>query len=158
MEMTFDTQILEPGFDMSGTHLVAASAGTGKTYNIQNIYARIIMENDCQVSQVQVMTFTEAATKELKDRLHAVLKDLQHRFAKEPKPCEGKDEEDTARRNERADRLIACAADKAKARQRVELALLDFDNAAITTIHGFCQRVLTRYACETGITLAMTIE
>ena len=74
MEMTFDTQILEPGFDMCGTHLVAASAGTGKTYNIQNIYARIIMENDYQVSQVQVMTFTEAATKELKDRLHAVLK------------------------------------------------------------------------------------
>ncbi|MBO4513449.1 MAG: UvrD-helicase domain-containing protein [Victivallales bacterium] len=156
MEMTFDTQILEPGFDMSGTHLVAASAGTGKTYNIQNIYARIIMENDYQVSQVQVMTFTEAATKELKDRLHAVLKDLQHRFAGEA--CDGKDEDDTARRNERADKLIACAADKDRARQRVELALLDFDNAAITTIHGFCQRVLARYAFETGINLAMTIE
>ncbi len=156
MEITFDTQILEPGFDISGTHLVAASAGTGKTYNIQNIYARIIMENDFQVSQVQVMTFTEAATKELKDRLHAVLKDLQHRFAGEP--CDGKDEDDTKRRNERADKLIACAADKNRARQRVELALLDFDNAAITTIHGFCQRVLTRYAFETGINLAMTIE
>lgn len=156
MEMTFDTQILEPGFDMCGTHLVAASAGTGKTYNIQNIYARIIMENDYQVSQVQVMTFTEAATKELKDRLHAVLKDLQHHFAGEA--CDGKDEDDTKRRNERADKLIACTADKNRARQRVELALLDFDNAAITTIHGFCQRVLTRYAFETGINLAMTIE
>ena len=153
---TFDQRIFDPNFSLDGTHLVAASAGTGKTYNIQNIYARIIMEKGFQVSQIQVMTFTDAATKELKDRLHAVLKDLQQCFA--GKSCEGKNEKDTKARNQRARALVSCIADRNIARQRVELALLEFDNAAITTIHGFCQRVLMRYAFETGINLAMSIE
>lgn len=96
------------------------------------------------------MTFTDAATKELKDRLHAILKDLQRCLDPKKRDAESKDS--------RADRLVECIADKNLARQRVELALLDFDNAAITTIHGFCQRVLTRYAFETGINLSMSIE
>ena len=143
----FDEEIFRPEFKLDGAHLVAASAGTGKTYNIQNIYARLLLDRGYQVSQIQVMTFTEAATKELKARLHSILKDLQKRFAGEE--CED---------NTRADKLIACVKDWAAARKQVELALLDFDNAAITTIHGFCQRVLTRYAFETGINLAMSIE
>ena len=48
--------------DRRGLHLIEASAGTGKTYNIQNIYARLIMEEtDFKVANILVMTYTEAA-------------------------------------------------------------------------------------------------
>ena len=69
MCMGFNEQIFDPSFSMEGPHLVAASAGTGKTHNIQNIYARLIAEKGYRTSQIQVMTFTEKATKELRDRV-----------------------------------------------------------------------------------------
>ena len=157
MDHDFNNEIYSSSFQVNqGAHLIEASAGTGKTYNIQNLYARFIMETDSKVANILVMTFTEAATKELRDRLHAVLEDLQRVFAK--LPCEGNSEKEKKERKVRAEKLIACASNQAYARQRVELALLEFDNAAISTIHGFCQRVLTRYAFETGMNLSQDIQ
>jgi exodeoxyribonuclease V beta subunit len=121
---------------------VAASAGTGKTYNIQNIYARLIAEKGFRVSQIQVMTFTEAATKELRDRVRAVLSNMARFLAGE---TEGLKQEEL----DRLAKLRACARDDAVARARVELALMEFDQAAISTIHGFCRRALVRFAFET---------
>ena len=149
MPSIFNQAIFEKDFPLEGVHLVAASAGTGKTYNIQNIYARLIMERGLRVSEIQVMTFTEAATAELRDRLRTMLKDLQTRLSPNPHDCDGKDETERASRNERADKLIQCADDRSYARNQVELALLEFDNATISTIHGFCSRALNRYAFET---------
>ena len=149
----FNKEIFDAGFDLKGTHLVEASAGTGKTYNIQNIYARLIMETDFRVANILVMTFTEAATKELRERLYMVLTDIKSRF--DGKDCDGKDDKDIQRRNQRADDLINIGDPTPEQKKvkllRVELALAEFDNAAISTIHGFCQRVLKRYAFETGI-------
>ncbi|MBR6471886.1 MAG: UvrD-helicase domain-containing protein [Victivallales bacterium] len=157
MDHDFNNEIYSPTFQVNqGAHLIEASAGTGKTYNIQNLYARFIMETDFKVANILVMTYTEAATKELRERLHTVLEDLQRCFA--GIPCEGKSEREIHERAERAGKLIACPSDKASARQRVELALLEFDYAAISTIHGFCQRVLTRYAFETGMNLSQEIQ
>ena len=142
-----------------GVHLIEASAGTGKTYNIQNIYARLVMETDFRVSNILVMTFTEAATQELRERLRAILLDLQKRLKDSPENCDGDDPEDVERRNSRADNLIACAnGERRTKRLRVELAIGEFDNAAISTIHGFCERVLKRYAFEIGIPLAKEIK
>ena len=154
----FNEEIFRPEFPLEGAHLVAASAGTGKTYNIQNIYARLIMEKGWRVSEIQVMTFTEAATKELRDRLRAILIDLQLRL--DGKSCQGKDDADTTLRNQRADRLIqATAATPQEQRMRsVMLALLEFDSAAISTIHGFCGRALARFAFETRMTFRPEIE
>ncbi len=149
MPVIFNHAIFEKDFPLEGVHLVAASAGTGKTYNIQNIYGRLIMEKGFRVSEIQVMTYTEAATAELRDRLRTLLKDLQARLAPELHDCEGKDEKDQRARNDRADSLIQCAPDRDFARNQVELALLDFDSATISTIHGFCSRALNRYAFET---------
>ena len=77
MSKIFETEIYRPDFPLYGTHLIAASAGTGKTYQLQNIYARLILETDLRVSEILVMTFTKAATMELKKRIHSVLKDLR---------------------------------------------------------------------------------
>lgn len=150
--MNFAEEIFDPGFDLTGPHLVAASAGTGKTYNIQNVYARLVAERGLRVSQIQVMTFTEAATKELRSRIRTVLVDY-YRFLRGEKP-------DGA---ERLQKLLACAeanvandenaADGAwrkVVQSRLGLALLEFDQALISTIHGFCSRILARYAFETN--------
>ena len=156
MNRIFSEEILQPEFPLDGVHLVAASAGTGKTYNIQNVYARLIMEKGRRVSEILVVTFTEAATKELRNRLRTILKELQARYA--GRNCEGKDETDITNRNAHADALIKCAAGEPKARARVELALLEFDNAAISTIHGFCLRALKKFPFETGLNFAMEVE
>ena len=49
MSDTFGSEIFKADFDFSGPHLVAASAGTGKTYNIQNICARLVAEKGFRV-------------------------------------------------------------------------------------------------------------
>ena len=152
MSAVFNKDIFDPSFPLDGPHLVAASAGTGKTHNIQNVCARLVMERGLRVSQIQVMTFTEAATKELRDRIRKVFADLRRLFdgdTAEMKPYE----------IERLENLRECArrrlggepaAADEKARAHVELALLEFDRAAISTIHGFCRRALVRFAFETG--------
>ena len=149
MTRIFSEDIFNPGFVLEGPHLVAASAGTGKTYNIQNIYARLVAEKDFRVAQIQVMTFTEKATKELRDRVRKVLADLSRLFAGDVAGFR-------AEELERLEKLRACAratiggdAPDAVARARVELALMEFDQAAISTIHGFCRRALVRFAFET---------
>lgn len=158
--MNFAEEIFDPGFDLTGLHLVAASAGTGKTYNMQNVYARLVAERGLRVSQIQVMTFTEAATKELRSRIRKVLVDYD-RFLRGEEP-------DGA---ERLEKLLACAeanvaneenaADGAwrkVVQARLGLALLEFDQALISTIHGFCSRVLARYAFETNAPFSAEIE
>ncbi|MBR4518184.1 MAG: UvrD-helicase domain-containing protein [Victivallales bacterium] len=163
----FSSEIINPDFKVAeGLHLIEASAGTGKTYSIQSIYARLVMETDFRVANILVMTFTEAATKELKERLRTVLLDLQKLLRGETE-CDGKDEKERANRTTRAEALIKCVCSsgneqgnidrKSLACKRVELALLEFDGAAISTIHGFCQRVLSRYAFETGMSFSQEI-
>ena len=142
MKRVFSEEIFEPGFGLEGPHLVAASAGTGKTYNIQNIYVRLVAEKGFRVAQIQVMTFTEAATKELRDRVRAVLANMARFLAG---ATEGLKQEEL----DRLAKLRECAGDDAVARARVELALMEFDQAAISTIHGFCRRALVRFAFET---------
>ena len=156
MCMGFNEQIFDPSFSMEGPHLVAASAGTGKTHNIQNIYARLIAEKGYRTSQIQVMTFTEKATKELRDRVRKVLANLSLLFAgREDEILDGdgkKDEHEIERLNKLRDcarATIGGESADAVARARTELALMEFDQAAITTIHGFCRRALVRFAFET---------
>ena len=155
MKRVFSEEIFKPGFELEGPHLVAASAGTGKTYNIQNIYARLVAEKGFRVAQIQVMTFTEAATKELRARVRAVLSNMARFLAGETEGIK-QDEldrlaklRDCARVNIGGRGATALPDCNAVARARVELALMEFDQAAISTIHGFCRRALVRFAFET---------
>ena len=144
MSDTFGSEIFKADFDFLGPHLVAASAGTGKTYNIQNICARLVAEKGFRVSQIQVMTFTEAATKELRDRVRKVLVGFG-RYLKGKPVDEGE--------RERMEKLKVCVLANVTledAQTNLETAVREFDQAAISTIHGFCRRVLARYALETG--------
>ena len=131
--------ILTKHFPMTGMNLIAASAGTGKTFSIQTLYLRLVLLHKLPVQQILVVTFTKAATQELRARLQQVLRaTLDTLDGKLEKP------------EERITQLLACAEDSEKARSLIQQALLDFDLAAIFTIHGFCQRMLARFAFETG--------
>ncbi|MCP5504023.1 MAG: UvrD-helicase domain-containing protein [Chlamydiales bacterium] len=69
---TFD--VLDPQTTLLGHHLLEASAGTGKTFAIEHITARLILEHDFTLDEILIVTFTRAATRELKTRIRKTLK------------------------------------------------------------------------------------
>ncbi|MBW2606091.1 MAG: exodeoxyribonuclease V subunit beta [Deltaproteobacteria bacterium] len=123
---------------LSGTNLIEASAGTGKTYAISGLFVRLIIESQFTADQILVVTFTKAATDELKERIRKKLMEAKEAFIK------GADEDSFI--NE----LVQKTDNHKQAADRLHNALVDFDRAAIFTIHGFCQRILHENAFETG--------
>ena len=66
-----------------GVTLLEASAGTGKTYALARIFLRLIAEEDVEVGKILTVTFTTAATEELRDRIRSLLVEalaLQERY------------------------------------------------------------------------------
>ena len=124
----------------TGTTLLEASAGTGKTWTLATLYLRLLVERELQVGQILVVTYTNAATAELRDRIRTRL--AETRAAIE-------------RGNAQGDSLLAALLerlpDPAKAVLQLESALRNFDQAPIHTIHGFCQRVLADRAFESAM-------
>ena len=124
--------------------LLEASAGTGKTYSIAHLFARLVVERGLAVDSILVVTFTEAATAELRDRVRRRLRDAERVFRRgftDAGP--GRDKALEAWLQTRHETREADA-------DRLRDALLDFDRAAISTIHGFCRRMLLRNAFESG--------
>ncbi len=126
------------GIPLEGTHLIEASAGTGKTYTIASLYIRLLLEKACHVREILVVTYTVPATDELKSRIREKIRSALRSF----ESGESSDPfmNDLLQRTERHDHAV----------QSLEFALRRFDEAAIFTIHGFCQRVLSEMAFETG--------
>jgi len=129
---------------LEGTQLIEASAGTGKTYTIAFLFLRLIVERDVPVEQILVVTFTRAATAELSDRLRQRLREALSLLDGRQRVAEG---DDTLRR------WLDGLDDPTEARRRVSEALHGMDAAAISTIHGFCARMLQEFAFESGARL-----
>jgi exodeoxyribonuclease V beta subunit len=127
---------------LTGVHLIEASAGTGKTYAIALLYLRILVELQLEPKQILVVTYTEAATKELRGRIRKRIREALDLI-------DGK---------ETTDKLLSdlCAnangrwADKTAVRSILDRALKSFDTASIFTIHAFCLRALKDNAFESG--------
>ena len=128
---------------LEGTSLIEASAGTGKTYTIANLFLRLILEQDLEVHKILVVTFTEAATKELRDRirrnLNAALQALIN---------PGASGDETIAQITAA---VSVSKPVETAIQQIHRAVICFDEASIFTIHGFCKRVLDENAFESAI-------
>ncbi|GAB4259303.1 MAG: exodeoxyribonuclease V subunit beta [Methylomicrobium sp.] len=123
-----------------GINLIEASAGTGKTYAIAMLALRFVVERDMRIDELLVVTFTKAATEELKDRIRA-------RLAEAKRAESG----DVASVDPNVSLwLDSLEIDREQVQKRLELALLDIDRAAVFTIHGFCQRILKEHALESG--------
>ena len=151
---------------LDGINLIEAGAGTGKTYNIQTLTARIVLEKAIPVTRILVVTYTRAATAELRERLRKVLDSLLRMLEGVPVP-DGEEERcrtilDNLRKLPEDAPFWTMQIEGIKPRSPEETflrnaklllqnALRDFDQAAISTIHSFCQRMLTENAFESGI-------
>ncbi|KHT63130.1 exodeoxyribonuclease V subunit beta [Photobacterium gaetbulicola] len=139
---------LEPMcFPLHGNRLIEASAGTGKTFTIASLYLRLLLGHgeaqtrfprELTVDQILVVTFTEAATAELRDRIRRRIHDARLAFSR------GRSDDPVIKP------LLEDIGDHKAAAAILLQAERQMDEAAIFTIHGFCQRMLTQNAFESG--------
>lgn len=117
-----------------GPHLLEASAGTGKTFSIEHIFTRLILEskqNPIQIEEILAVTFTRAATRELKERIRGTMvKALE--FLQTETPWE----------------YLKPYVGSFEAIQILKNSIAIFDRCQIFTIHGFCYRMLQEFAFE----------
>ena len=126
--------------DMEGATLIEASAGTGKTYTITGLYLRLLLERDIPPQGILVVTYTEAATKELRGRIRAVISKCLGFLNGEKIPAD-----DFA-----LEQYMRSYLGKPYARRILTGALQSFDEASIHTIHAFCRRILSENPFESG--------
>lgn len=137
---------------LTGRTLIEASAGTGKTYSLAFIYLRLLLgigknsyPTPLEVNQILVVTFTKAATQELRSRIRQNIQELRLGL------LQGRHEDPIYQQ------LIDLVEDTDDAIQRLTQAQQSMDDAAIYTIHGFCQRILTSHAFESGVLFEQTL-
>lgn len=155
--MTTKTQTLNPAtMPLQGVSLIEASAGTGKTYTMASLYIRLLLQagensfsQPLSVDKILVVTFTEMATQELRERIRARIYHskqllLQYQttqdldvFSQGGDPLLGE--------------LVQSLPDIPLAIQRLNWAEQSMDTAAIYTIHSFCRRMLMQYAFNSGV-------
>ena len=129
-------------YPINGIQLIEASAGTGKTWNICALYLRLLVEEVLPVEKILVVTFTNAATAELRERIRSQIIQALLWLEKKNKKESTQDlffyelfkavNINTA--NQRTEEEI---------RGLLNTARHSFDQAAIYTIHSFCQRALS---------------
>ena len=140
----------DPYLDLAleGVHAIEASAGTGKTFTLATLVVRLVVERGLRVGQVLAVTFTEAATQELRSRIRARLLLAEQLVGATPAADAAPDAVLT---HAVLDAHLAQGTETAEAlRRRLHAAANDIDLAAIFTIHGFCARVLREHALEVG--------
>ena len=145
-------------FPLRGSQLIEASAGTGKTFTISALYLRLILGHGGETSgfgrellppQILVVTFTDAATKELRDRIRTRLAEAARYFRGEIDAPDGLVEE--LRDQFAPEQWAACAG-------RLDIAAQWMDEAAVSTIHSWCQRMLREHAFDSGSLFTQTLE
>ncbi len=143
--------------------LIEASAGTGKTYNLSLLYLRIVLELGVGARQILVTTFTDAAAQELKARIRARLAEAELMLmAQEERPDKVRTHDRTQETLPASDPALldwlgALAERTAPGvlRHRLQLAQAELDLAPISTIHGFCRRVLSDFPFESSAAFAL---
>ncbi|MEA5189010.1 exodeoxyribonuclease V subunit beta [Enterobacter hormaechei] len=146
--MTHTAEPLDPlSLPLQGERLIEASAGTGKTYTIAALYLRLLLglggnaafSRPLSVEELLVVTFTEAATAELRGRIRSNIHELRIACLRQTTD------------NPLYASLLDEIADKQQAAQWLLLAERQMDEASVFTIHGFCQRMLSLNAFESGM-------
>ncbi|MCU7648982.1 exodeoxyribonuclease V subunit beta [Pseudomonas piscis] len=155
--MTVQTP-LALAFPLRGSQLIEASAGTGKTFTISALYLRLVLGHggtsagfgrELLPPQILVVTFTDAATKELRERIRTRLAEAARFFRDETPAPDGLIEQ--LRQEYCAEQWAACA-------NRLDIAAQWMDEAAVSTIHSWCQRMLREHAFDSGSLFTQTLE
>src|SRR6202167_6321095 len=110
-----------------GHKVIDASAGTGKTFTIEQIVIELLRTGAAQLDQILIVTFTEKATAELRSRIRATI--------------EG----------------VLSGQNSAEVERRLNDALASFHRAPIHTIHSFCRRMLTELAFDSGVRFGLDL-
>ena len=156
--MSEQTLPLALAFPLRGSQLIEASAGTGKTFTISALYLRLILGHGGEASgfgrellppQILVVTFTDAATKELRDRIRTRLAEAARYFRSEIDAPDALVEQ--LRSQFAPEHWAACAG-------RLDIAAQWMDEAAVSTIHSWCQRMLREHAFDSGSLFTQTLE
>ena len=146
--MTDKARKLEPlvleHVPLHGTNLIEASAGTGKTWTIAALYVRLLLEERIPVEQLLVVTYTKAATAELKTRVLDRLLGLREAL-------NGSREALLASDDPLLRRVGSSSTDLCRDAAWLTAAIESFDLAPIYTIHGFSQRALSLQAFDCGL-------
>ena len=119
---------------LQGRHIIEASAGTGKTFNITKLYIRLLLEKKLLPSNILVMTFTKDATQEIIGRVEGEIRNVLASYTDEKKESDSENY------------------------KHLKRALLEIDEAAIFTIHGFCKKVLSEQAFASGMEMDVSME
>ncbi|MEE9928318.1 UvrD-helicase domain-containing protein [Microvirgula aerodenitrificans] len=138
MSEALDLFALQP----QGVQLIEASAGTGKTWTLSSLAVRLVAEHGHAVSELLIVTYTKAATAELRDRIRQRMVDAHAVLGGEREP--GSD----AFLSRLPVALDTAGVSRERALRRLTYAIRTMDEAAVYTIHSFCQRVLTDRAFE----------
>lgn len=145
MSIMIDFDVLSAPLD--GVHLVEANAGTGKTWNIEALVIRLLVEKKLEPSQVLVVTFTDAAAQELRERILERINQVYEILS-------GSDYSGS-------DMFLIACLNKYGSQQAIldhlENCKSRFDEASIYTIHSFCKQVLTDFRFEAGLETEMHI-
>ena len=122
---------------LCGRKLIEASAGTGKTYSLIHIVLRLIVEERIPIERLLLVTFTKAATAELKMRVREILIRAQQAY-------ENSRDEDT-----RYDPTLIALIKKWREAEIDPTVIQDaidrLDDASICTIHSYCQKMLEEH-------------
>lgn len=145
-------------FPLQGIRLIEASAGTGKTWTIASLYVRLVLGHGNTTHgfgrpllppEILVVTFTQAATAELRSRIRDRLNQAARCFRGQP---------------DEADPFLKALVDNYdpslhdRCAFRLETAARWMDEAAISTIHSWCQRMLRQHAFDSGCLFDMELE
>ncbi|MBU6483898.1 MAG: exodeoxyribonuclease V subunit beta [Betaproteobacteria bacterium] len=149
--------------DLDGINLIEASAGTGKTWTICGLYLRLLLERRLEVQQILVVTFTNAATAELRERIRSRIAEtlayLRDGAATGEAASTG---EARSTRDPFVPELVSAVERNTGLERRALEAALDralqfFDEAAIFTIHGYCQRALADASFSAGLPFSLEL-
>ena len=170
-------------FPLLGKRLIEASAGTGKTYTIANLYLRLLLadfqfeqqldqqsekgSNLClqPVDRILVVTFTRAATEELRGRIRDRIRELYEDVLRLEQEASGDGKGEASQIDAEFKALILRTQDnfyregscnqeqakKLKLTDWLQANLTQMDESSVFTIHGFCQRILKQFAFDSGV-------
>lgn len=135
--------VLDAKQDIFRNTILEASAGTGKTFSIENLVVRLILEHDLSIERILIVTFTKAATRDLRVRIRKNITQVIEMIKGIETPF---------------DYVNPHLDDAENMIRRLQRALLVFDNASIETIHGFCFKALRENLLEGDMPLTTQYE
>ena len=145
----------------AGVRLLEASAGTGKTFALAHLVLRLVTERKLNLKELLVVTFTEAAAAELRDRIGRRLNDALQALL-QPQANNSDPQTDVPSRDAVLEEWLALHGQDPNTRRTIASNLLEalegLERADITTIHGFCRRSLRRQALQNGTAMEVCLE